>query len=119
MSSRKLDGESSSSDESPKRSSIQRETPRTAPKSAPRSTVKATPIATPQSTSKLYASGYKEKVDYSNSKEVHQCLQDLDSVITKRRQELSSIQRSSAVSGGHRRKIPRTSVNFVCICICA
>ena len=113
MSSRRRFDDNSSSDDSPPRPSSQRETPKTAPKTAPRSAVKATPVVTPSTNSKMYASGYKEKVDYSNSKEVHKCLEDLDNVISKRKMELSSIQRSSAISGGHRRKLARTTVSAV------
>jgi hypothetical protein len=101
---------SSSGEESPSHSTAHQETPKTVPKSPPKSSIKSTPaIGTPLSTNKMYASGLKGKIDYSNSKEVHQCLQDLDNVIAKRKQELSSIQRSSAISGGHRRKLARTT----------
>lgn len=105
---------SSSGEESPSHSTAHQETPKKVPKSPPKSSIKSTPaIGTPLSTNKMYASGLKEKIDYSNSKEVHQCLQDLDNVIAKRKQELSSIQRSSAISGGHRRKLARTTVSKI------
>lgn len=104
---------SSSSDESPFRPTAHRDTLKTLPKSSPpNSAIKSTSVVnTPLSTNKMFASGLKEKIDYSNSKEVHQCLQDLDNVIAKRKQELSSIQRSSAISGGHRRKLARITVS--------
>lgn len=55
-----------------------------------------------------FTSAQKERVNYSNSKEVQQTLNDLDSMIAKRKQELSSITKSGSMSAAHRRKARRT-----------
>lgn len=56
-----------------------------------------------------------KNVDFSNSKKVQKCLSDLDEIITKRKQELSSINRSgslTASANARRKKARRADVSL-------